>query len=198
MTVSEATPAAPQAAQSVAQPVAPPVPRARVRTDWKRAAALLVDGETPAAVAAALGIAEEKLWRHLRASLRFQFLLRQARERRLLLARLRFEAASADAALRSAQQVAASDGETLKWLAGESGLRDAGAAKESGGDVIAQLSATGRRPPNQALVQRLEAQRKAMDAEFAETKRLFVAKYGPPLKAAATPPKPDLRPDKTE
>lgn len=175
-------------------------PRSRARVDWKRGAALLVDGETPAAVAAALGIAEEKLWRHLRRSLRFQFLLRQARERRQLLGRLRFEAASADAALRSAQHVGATDGETLRWLADESGLRDA--AKVSGatdakGDVIAQLSATGRAPPNQALRQRIAAERKVMDAEVAEAGRFLAALQAASPKAASSPVKTESDPDKT-
>lgn len=77
--------------------------KTRVRIDWKRGAALLVAGETPDAVAAALGITQERLWRHLRNSARFQFLLRQARETQRLLGRLRLEAASNAAAIRCAQ-----------------------------------------------------------------------------------------------
>ncbi|MFN3400526.1 MAG: hypothetical protein ACK4Z4_09330, partial [Ferrovibrio sp.] len=78
--------------------------KTRIRIDWKRGAALLVAGETPDTIAAALGITEERLWRHLRGSARFQFLLRQARETQLLLGRLQLEAASNAAAIRCAQK----------------------------------------------------------------------------------------------
>lgn len=78
--------------------------KTRVRIDWKRGAALLVAGETPDAIAAALGITQERLWRHLRNSARFQFLLRQARETQRLLGRLQLEAASNAAAIRCARQ----------------------------------------------------------------------------------------------
>jgi hypothetical protein len=82
----------------------PPAGKKRVRIDWKRGAALLVAGESPDAVATALGITEDRLWRHLRSSLRFQFLLRQARETQQLLGRLQLEAASNAAAIRCAQK----------------------------------------------------------------------------------------------
>lgn len=144
-------------------------PRQRARIDWKRGASLLVEGEKPSAVAAALGIAEDKLWLHLRNSLRFQFLLRQARERRQLLGRLRFEAVSGDAALRGTLHVESADGDTLKWLASESGLSDT-ESDDNARDVIAQLSDTGRRPPNQALRKRIRAERKEMDAQVAEAR----------------------------
>jgi hypothetical protein len=78
--------------------------KTRVRIDWKRGATLLVAGETPDAVAAALGITADRLWGHLRRSARFQFLLRQARETQLLLGRLQLEAASNAAAIRCARQ----------------------------------------------------------------------------------------------
>lgn len=58
-----------------------PVPAApkttRIRVDWTRGARLLGRGESPDAVAAALGIDEERLWRHLKASRRFQRLLNE-------------------------------------------------------------------------------------------------------------------------
>lgn len=78
--------------------------KTRIRIDWKRGAALLVAGETPDAIAAALGITTDRLWGHLRRSARFQFLLRQARETQLLLGRLQLEAASNAAAIRCAQK----------------------------------------------------------------------------------------------
>lgn len=52
--------------------------RTRRRVAWTHGARLLGSGETPAAVAAALGIAEERLWRHLESSRRFRRLLDEA------------------------------------------------------------------------------------------------------------------------
>lgn len=49
--------------------------RTRRRIAWTRGARLLGRGESPASVAAALGIEEERLWRHLKASRRFKRLL---------------------------------------------------------------------------------------------------------------------------
>jgi hypothetical protein len=171
-------------------------PRQRARIDWKRGASLLVEGEKPSAVAAALGIAEEKLWLHLRNSLRFQFLLRQARERRQLLGRLRFEAVSGDAALRGTLHVESADGDTLKWLASQSGLSDT-ATDDSARDVIAQLSDTGRRPPNQAFRKRIAAERKEMDAQVAEA-RDFLATLQAADKAKLESDKVKLESNKTE
>ena len=87
-----------------AQAIPPAGRKTRMRIAWTRGAALLVAGEAPADVAAALGITEERLWRHLRNSARFQFLLRQAREAQLLIGRLQLEAASNAAAIRCAQK----------------------------------------------------------------------------------------------
>lgn len=83
---------------------AQPAGKKRVRIDWKRGAALLMAGETPDAVAAALGVTQDRLWLHLRRSARFQFLLRQARETQLLLGRLKLEATANAAAIRCAEK----------------------------------------------------------------------------------------------
>lgn len=56
--------------------------------DWRRAAKLLAQGQTPEAIAAALGIAEGRIWRHWRKSRRFRFYIQQAFERRSGLAAL--------------------------------------------------------------------------------------------------------------
>jgi hypothetical protein len=140
--------------------------RKRVRIDWKRGAALLIDGETPRAVCAALGIDEDRLWHHLRSSLRFQYLLRQARERRQLLGSIRFEAASRDAVLRLARSAEKPDAALVAELAGTG--HGADGAQDERRDVIARLSESGRRPPNQAFRRRLAAERRRMDAEFAD------------------------------
>ena len=150
-------------------------PRKRVRIDWKRGAGLLIDGEKPAAVCAALGIDEERLWRHLRGSLRFQFLLRQARERRQLLGRLRLEAASGDAAIRGALQAEKQDAALFAGLTGAGGIGPAEEKTADGRDVIARLADSTRRAPNQALHRRFDVERRKMDAEVDETRRLLAA-----------------------
>lgn len=49
--------------------------KTRTRVAWTRGARLLGRGLSPEAVAAALGVEEERLWRHLRTSRRFCRLL---------------------------------------------------------------------------------------------------------------------------
>lgn len=156
-----------------------PAPRTpvakRVRVDWKRGASLLIDGEKPSAVAAALGIDEERLWQHLRKSLRFQFLLRQARERRQLLGRLKLEAVSGDAAIRGALQAEKQDAALFAELAQTSRIATVEETTEDGRDMIARLADSARRAPNQAFRRRLAVERRAMDAEVDETRRLLAA-----------------------
>jgi hypothetical protein len=147
--------------------------RKRVRIDWKRGAALLIDGETPTAICTALGIDEDRLWRHLRGSLRFQYLLRQARERRRLLGQLKLETVSREAVVRLARSADKPDAMLIAQLAqtaqGE-GLGEGGGSTEDR-DVIARLAESGRRPPNQAFRKRLAVDRKQMDAEFESYRR---------------------------
>jgi hypothetical protein len=142
--------------------------RKRIRIDWKRGAALLIDGETPTAICAALGIDEDRLWRHLRGSLRFQYLLRQARERRRLLGQLKLESVSREAVVRLARSADKPDAMLIAQLAqtaqGEG--RGEGGGSTENSDVIARLADSGRRPPNQAFRKRLAVERKQMDAEF--------------------------------
>lgn len=74
-------------------PAAPPETAARRRKspqliDWRRAAQLLAGGEVPGAVAAALGIPERRLWRHLEQSVTFKLLISRAAGRRRDLDRL--------------------------------------------------------------------------------------------------------------
>jgi hypothetical protein len=156
--------------------------RKRVRIDWKRGASLLIDGETPTAICAALGIDEDRLWRHLRSSLRFQHLLRQARERRQLLGRLRLEQVSREAAVRLALGAEKSEAALIAQLAATA---QGGGDAAPGEDVIARLAQSGRRPPNQALRQRLAAEREKMDAEFAEHCRAVAAHRAAQAPAAA-------------
>ncbi|QDO98302.1 hypothetical protein FNB15_13930 [Ferrovibrio terrae] len=140
--------------------------RKRVRIDWKRGAALLIDGETPTAVCAALGIDEDRLWRHLRGSLRFQYLLRQARERRRLLGQLKLETVSREAVVRLARSADRPDAMLIAQLVQTAQGQDWGEGITENSDVIARLADSGRRPPNQAFRKRLAVERKQMDAEF--------------------------------
>jgi hypothetical protein len=148
-------------------------PRNRVRIDWKRGAALLIDGETPSAVCAALGIDDARLWRHLRSSLRFQYLLRQARERRQLLGQIRLEAASREAVVRLARSAEKPEAALIAEL-GATG-HGTGEPQDDGRDVIARLAGSGRRPPNQAWRRRIAAERRQMDAEAAEARQFLTA-----------------------
>jgi hypothetical protein len=125
----------------------PPAGKKRVRIDWKRGAALLVAGESPDAVATALGITEERLWRHLRSSLRFQFLLRQARETQLLLGRLRLEAASNAAAIRCAQKAEKPPAGLFEQFKSSSTPAWAQPSSADGRDMVLRLADSLRRAP---------------------------------------------------
>ena len=160
-------------------------PKTRIRVDWKRGAKLLAGGEPAEAVAAALGIAEERLWRHFNRSLRFQFLFGQALERRRLTAKLAFDEAACRAVVQRCGRIEEIDGESWQWLARETGLASGDAEGNEGGEgdgksanakparearLVAALKDAGRMPPNQALRERIRKERKGMDAQFAELK----------------------------
>ncbi len=124
--------------------------KTRVRIDWKRGAALLVAGETPDAVAAALGITQDRLWRHLRNSARFQFLLRQAREAQLLLGRLQLEAASNAAAIRCAQKAEKPPAALFEEFKSTSHPAWAEPSHTDGRDLVLRLADSQRRAPKRA------------------------------------------------
>ena len=155
--------------------------KTRIRVDWKRGAKLLAGGEPAEAVAAALGIEEDRLWRHFHKSLRFQFLFRQAQERNRLMAQLAFEEAGRRAAVQRCGRVEEIDGDSWQWLARETGLTpdsaEAGDSSKGGNGrqgrelrLATALKDVGRAPPNQALRERIKKERKVMDAQFAELK----------------------------
>ncbi len=60
--------------------------RPRRYIDWKQAARLMVAGQTPAVAAAAIGVSENRLWRHFETSPHFRGLLQQAGQSRRSLA----------------------------------------------------------------------------------------------------------------
>lgn len=159
-------------------PAAKPKRKSPVRIDWKEIARRLAEGARPAAVAAAAGIDEDRLWRHLRASLRFRFYLSQALERQQLLAELQLGVAGRSAALSRSLQPESLDGDLLKCLLAESG--SGGIAKQ-----VEQLGATGQRPPNMAFRRRLAAERRQMDAQFAAIEAECRAIAGQPARSLA-------------
>lgn len=64
----------------------PPGRRPRRYIDWKQAARLMVAGQTPALAAAAIGVSENKFWRHFETSAHFRGLVQQAGQSRRSLA----------------------------------------------------------------------------------------------------------------
>jgi hypothetical protein len=136
-----------------------------VRIDWKRGAALLVAGETPEAVAAALGITEDRLWLHLRRSARFQFLLRQARETQLLLGRLQLEAASNAAAIRCARQAEKSPARLFEQFKLSSQPIWDRPSSADGRDMVLRLADSLRRAPKRPPRPMVKAPDKAAISE---------------------------------
>lgn len=136
----------------------------RPLTDWKRAARMVARGDEPEAIAAAIGVSEDRFWRHLRRSLRFRFLIKQARDRRRLLAELQCGDLGRAEILRRSLHAGSLDAETLRWLT---------EAMAGGGDTtVAQLGETGAPPPNQAFRARMAAERAELDAEFLRLKAI--------------------------
>lgn len=174
------TQAAPDAANITA-------PRPQIRIDWQHGASLLVEGHRPAAVAAALGIPEVRLWRHLRHSLRFRILIGRAMERQRLLAQIQYgslQAATVHQALRGERP----DGAALQWLSAEVAPADAAA---SGQALVDQLGETAARLPSQALRNRLAAEKARMDAQVAESREALARHMAARRQAEAVTAKPD-------
>lgn len=73
--------------------------RAHTRIDWKTAARVIGAGGSAGEAAAAIGVDEDRLWRHWRRSPRFRRLLTEQFERRRGLAGLNLEVAIREAAL---------------------------------------------------------------------------------------------------
>jgi len=126
---------------------------------WREVACRLAEGARPAAIAADLGLAEERIWRHLRKSLRFRFYLRQAMERQRLLAGLQLASLGQTALLSRGLDPANLDGDLLRLLA-------EAAPAEDIGQQIEQLGQTGEPPPNMAFRRRLSEERQRMDLQM--------------------------------
>lgn len=140
-----------------------------VAIPWRDIACRLAEGAKPAAIAGDLGLKEERIWRHLRQSLRFRFYLRQAIERQRMLAGLQLAALGQTALLSRGLNPESLDGELLRLL------HEVAPAEGDLAKQIERLGETGERPPNMAFRARMAAERKRMDAEFNETRQLVQA-----------------------
>lgn len=159
-------------------PVATPSGRARpVTIPWREIACRLAEGAKPAAVAADLGLREERIWRHLRQSLRFRFYLRQAMERQRLLAGLQLATLGQAALLSRGLHPESLDGDLLRLL-------NEAAPDDDLGPQIERLGKTGERPPNMAFRRRMAEEQQRMDLQM-ETWRIQDA-----ARAAAAPAAP--------
>lgn len=163
-------------------PPAQPVPPRRPQIAWRRGAMMWADGEELSTICAALGIDEDRFWRHVRNSQRFRFLIEQAGERRRLQAQVRLAREGREALLRAMPQIEKYDPATLRWLgeqAGlgngmlESGMRAEDAPAPQRADAGERLRLAASSPPNQAFRKRLAAQREKMDAEVARMEQSF-------------------------
>lgn len=139
------------------------------RIPWREIARRLAGGAQPAAIAPDYGIDEDRIWRHLRRSLRFRFYLRQAVERQRLLAGLQLAATAPGALVSRGQQAESLDGEILRLLSEAGG----GSPVPVEGDVgkqVERLGETAAPPPNMAWRARMAAERRSMDLQAAEAR----------------------------
>lgn len=157
---------------------APPEPKPRrPQIAWRRGAVMWADGEDLAAICAALGIDEDRFWRHVRNSQRFRFLIQQAGERRRLQAQVRLAREGREALLRAMPQIEKYDPATLRWLGEQAGLSDATPREATSSlnrpDAGERLRLAASPPPNQAFRKRIAAQRGRMDAQVARMEQSF-------------------------
>lgn len=146
-------------------PCLPHTPSGRKRPvsiPWREVACRLAEGARPAAVAADMGFPEERIWRHLRKSLRFRFYLQQAMERQRLLAGLQLATLGQTALLSRGLKPDSLDGDLLRLLS------EAAHHQEPAGNLsqqIEQLGKTGEPPPNMAFRRRLAEEKRGMDLQ---------------------------------
>lgn len=164
-----------------------PTPSGRKRPvaiPWRDVACRLAEGAKPAAVAADLGLKEERIWRHLRQSLRFRFYLRQAIERQRLLAGLQLATLGQAALLSRGQKPDSLDGDLLRLL-------NEASPEEDVGQQIEELGKTGERPPNMAFRRRMAEEKRQMDHQMevwrSQDAARAAAQVAVPQPAAPTP-----------
>lgn len=143
-----------------------PKPRKKaVKIDWKKAARLWAEGAKPAAIAAQLGIEEDRIWRHLKRSLRFRQYLRQEMDRLGLQAEIEYRVAARQAVLDGAGQPQAGP---PPWQLAEAGLAGAAAGPmQKGKDMVDRLCDTVRKRPSRAYQAKLDALQQEKDANLA-------------------------------
>jgi hypothetical protein len=134
-----------------------------VSIPWREIACRLAEGAKPAAIAAGLGLPEERIWRHLRNSLRFRHYLKQAVERQRLLSGLQLAALGQRALLARGLTPESLDGDLLRLLNEAAHPREEPACDV--GQRIEQLGKTGARPPNMAFRRRLAEEKRRMDQQ---------------------------------
>ena len=167
-------------------PASPATIRARpVMIPWRDVARRLAESEKPGAIAAGLGIDEDRIWRHLRKSLRFRTYLRQAIERQKYLADLLLEGTGRNAMVALGRQPENLDGGMLRCL-----LDEAGCTAEMDIPALAKrierLGETGAPPPNMAFRRRMAEEKRRMDQQM-EIWRIQDAARAAALKAVSAP-----------
>lgn len=155
------------------------------RIDWRGIARRMAGGETPREIAAALGLAEDRIWRHLNRSPKFLKDLDQETRRQRLLTQIAFHSAGPAAAY---AHLSASSGEdTARWLAEQTGLAGNSAAPDGEEDLAQQLRETARSTRRAAMTRP-----KASAAEIAEHAAWLAAaeEFEQARKAASSQPVP--------
>lgn len=164
-----------------------PAPPRRPQIAWRRGAVMWADGEELSAICAALGIDEDRFWRHVRNSQRFRFLIQQAGERRRLQAQFRLAREGREALLRAMPQIEKYDPATLRWLGEQAGLAG-GTSSHDRADSGERLRLAASPPPNQAFRKRIAAQRAKMDAEMARMEQSFARRQAAEASAQKSQP----------
>ena len=155
-----------------------------VAIPWREVACRLAEGAKPAAIAADLGLQEERIWRHLRKSLRFRFYLRQAVERQRLLAGLQLATLGQAALVSRGLDPNSLDGDLLRLL-------NEAAPDGDVGPQIEQLGNTGERPPNMAFRRRLAEEKRQMDLQVETWRIQDVARAALAASKTNEPPRSD-------
>lgn len=140
-----------------------------VSIPWREVARRLAEGEKPAAIASGLGLDEDRIWRHLRKSLRFRSYLHRAIERQRQLAGLLLEGAGLAAMVASSRQPEALDGGVLRCLLDEV-ERSSAADMPVPAEIskrIERLGETGAPLPNMAFRRRMAEEKRLMDLQVA-------------------------------
>lgn len=166
-----------------------------VRVDWRGIARRMAAGETPAEIAAGLGLPEDRIWRHLNRSPKFLKDLDQESRRQRLLAKMTFRSVGPAAAY--ARLGAPADDAAARWLAEQTGLAGGDAGD---GTLAGQLRETARSTRQPRVVRpRVSAATKAeyaaLRAAAAEFER---PKAGAPDEASGEPERTSTNPNEPE